>query len=760
MADQGWDAGRVYSTAVLARISDGDDRTELQQALFDFIQSYFRDGSFVYRDQLRANLLSSRPFLQVDVTDLLSYKENLAHKLMNTPQDILPLFEEAARASARRILLRSTGAEDAIPEIQVSLTNSGGEVINIRDLSSNKISQLVKVSGIVISASSLSCKATYVHIICKNCRASRILPVSGGLASLQLPRSCDAQVDVKDSTFQKCPLDPFIIDHDRSKFIDQQTLKLQEIPELIPVGELPRQILMSADRYLVNNCIPGTRVTVTGIYSVSSQKPSGRDNKSGAGAAAVRPPYLRVVGIEIQRGGMSREKPVFTPQEEQAFIELSRSPNIYERFAKSIAPQIKGHADIKKAVTCLLFGGSKRILPDGMRLRGDINVLLLGDPGTAKSQLLKFVERVSPIAIYTSGKGSSAAGLTASVIRDPSSREFYLEGGAMVLASGGVVCIDEFDKMREDDRVAIHEAMEQQTISIAKAGITTVLNSRTSVLAAANPIFGRYDDMRAPGDNIDFQTTVLSRFDMIFIIRDRHDEVLDRELAKHVLNVHMDRGANAPGAQTGQGSDSSSAIAAAALAAARNNEDLSIELMTNYIRFCKSKCAPRLTNDAAEALSSEYVNIRQGIRTRERDGGERSTIPITIRQLEAIIRITESLAKIQLSPVATAAHVAEAVRLFSKSTIDAANDLGNPGGNPNTGGNNTSMSKKLHAIENEIRKRIPIGSQMAYRRLVQETTRKLPDVTDDLVERAVMIMVRLEVLQFRGQRHLIARIKP
>lgn len=173
------------------------------------------------------------------------------------------------------------------------------------------------------------------------------------------------------------------------------------------------------------------------------------------------------------------------------------------------------------------MGGSKKILPDGLRLRGDINVLLLGDPGTAKSQLLKFVEKVAPVAVYTSGKGSSAAGLTASVQRDRASGDFYLEGGAMVLADGGVVCIDEFDKMRDEDRVAIHEAMEQQTISIAKAGITTILNSRTSVLAAANPVFGRYDDLKSPGENVDFQTTILSRFDMIFIVKDIHNEERD-----------------------------------------------------------------------------------------------------------------------------------------------------------------------------------------------------------------------------------------
>lgn len=217
---------------------------------------------------------------------------------------------------------------------------------------------------------------------------------------------------------------------------------------------------------------------------------------------------------------------------------MSRRPDLYNIMADCIAPSIYGNRDIKKAILCLLLGGSKKILPDGMKLRGDINVLLLGDPGTAKSQLLKFVERAAPIAIYTSGKGSSAAGLTASVQRDASTREFYLEGGAMVLADGGVVCIDEFDKMRDEDRVAIHEAMEQQTISIAKAGITTILNARTSVLAAANPIFGRYDDMKTPGENIDFQTTILSRFDMIFIVKDEHSREKDETMAKHVLGLH------------------------------------------------------------------------------------------------------------------------------------------------------------------------------------------------------------------------------
>jgi DNA replication licensing factor MCM5 len=297
-----------------------------------------------------------------------------------------------------------------------------------------------------------------------------------------------------------------------------------------------------------------------GIFSIYQNKAS--KNSSNGGAVAIRTPYLRAVGIRSDIDQAAKGNATFSEEEEQEFLELSRRPDIYNVMAACIAPSIYGHQDIKKSILCLLLGGSKKILPDGMKLRGDINVLLLGDPGTAKSQLLKFVEKAAPI----SGKGSSAAGLTASVQRDQSTREFYLEGGAMVLADGGVVCIDEFDKMRAEDRVAIHEAMEQQTISIAKAGITTILNARTSVLAAANPIFGRYDDMKTPGENIDFQTTILSRFDLIFIVKDVHSREKDEKMAKHVLGIQMN----------GRGADE------------MVESEIPIDKMRRYITYCKT----------------------------------------------------------------------------------------------------------------------------------------------------------------------------
>jgi DNA replication licensing factor MCM5 len=409
----------------------------------------------------------------------------------------------------------------------------------------------------------MSSKATELQIQCRNCLHTQTLPIIGGFAGVTLPRQCGRQRVPNDSA-EKCPLDPYFVIHEKSKFVDQQIIKLQEAPDQVPVGELPRHVLISADRYLTNRVVPGSRCTIMGIFSIYQSK--GSKNSKTGGAVAIRTPYLRAVGVQTDMDSTAKGSNVFTEEEEQEFLELSRRPDLYQVMADCIAPSIYGNRDIKKAILCLLLGGSKKILPDGMKLRGDINVLLLGDPGTAKSQLLKFVEKAAPISIYTSGKGSSAAGLTASVQRDASTREFYLEGGAMVLADGGVVCIDEFDKMRDEDRVAIHEAMEQQTISIAKAGITTILNARTSVLAAANPIFGRYDDMKTPGENIDFQTTILSRFDMIFIVRDEHTRDKDERIAKHVMGIHMG----------GRGLEE------------QVEGEVPVEKMRRYLSYCKS----------------------------------------------------------------------------------------------------------------------------------------------------------------------------
>ena len=464
-----------------------------------------------------------------------------------------------------------------------------------------------------------------------------------------------------------------------------------------------------------------------GVFDIYQSKGS---KNSSSSATAIRNPYLRAVGITSDLDHTTKGHAVVSDEEEQEFLEMSRRPDLYEQFTDCIAPSIYGNRDIKKAIACLLMGGSKKVLPDGMRLRGDINVLLLGDPGTAKSQLLKFVEKVAPIAIYTSGKGSSAAGLTASVQRDAGSRQFYLEGGAMVLADGGVVCIDEFDKMRDEDRVAIHEAMEQQTISIAKAGITTILNARTSVLAAANPLFGRYDDLKTPGENIDFQTTILSRFDMIFIVRDEHERGRDERMARHVMSIHMNGQAS--------GIDES------------ESAPIPVEKMKRYISYCKQRCAPRLSEAAAERLSSNFISLRTQLQRSESAAGARSTVPITVRQLEAIVRIAESLAKLALSPVANEQHVDEAIRLFLASTMDAATSGENSQYGPAAGaGGNRELMAEVNKVEEELRRRLPIGWSTSLGTLKREFVQGR-GYSEQALSRALLVLQRRETVQMRN----------
>lgn len=375
----------------------------------------------------------------------------------------------------------------------------------------------------------------------------------------------------------------------------------------------------------------------------------------------------------------------------------------------------------------MLFGGSRKHLPDGMRLRGDINVLLIGDPSVAKSQFLKMAVKLAPVAVYTSGKGSSAAGLTASVIKDPQTGEFRLEGGALVLADGGLVCIDEFDKMRETDRVAIHEAMEQQTISIAKAGITTILNSRTSVLAAANPRFGRYDDMKDPFENIDFQTTILSRFDMIFILRDLHNMKKDVNLAKHIINVHRKK----------------------PIIANKGETLISGEKLKKYIAYARGHKEPRLSKSAAEVLKNRYVTMRNMIAQKKKEVGK-VVIPITVRQLEAIIRLSESLAKMELSDHANADHVKEALRLFQVSTLYAAT------ANFGDGVGTADFQEKVKQAEAYLERRIAIGMIASYERVKIEMIKK-GIASENAIIKAIDVMAARGTFAFKNMRKTIER---
>lgn len=717
---------QVFGAQVLPGETPDDSLfNEITAEFRKFITEFRIANSFIYREQLRENLRIKSYYLRVNTEHLILYNEELNKKLSDDPGDIIPLFEAAITTVAKTLTMIDNDTpvnEREFPTCQLLLDLRANHT-PVRDLDLEHILKIVRVPGIIISALVLSLRATVVQLVCRNCKHLYRMRVPPGFGPIQLPTKC--QGNHIDDAREKCPPDPYVIVHDKLTFVDQQSLKLQEAPDMVPVGEMPRHIMLQADRYMTNQVVPGTRVTIVGVYSIYQLRQKGRE---GSGAVAIRNPYLRILGIQTDVDSTLGGGVVFSEEEEERFIQLLRHPNLYQEFTNSIAPSIYGNEDIKRAIACLLLGGLKKILPDGMRLRGDINVLLLGDPGTAKSQLLKFVEKIAPISVYTSGKGSSAAGLTASVQRDPTTRDFYLEGGAMVLADGGVVCIDEFDKMRDEDRVAIHEAMEQQTISIAKAGITTVLNLRTLVLAAANPIFGRYDDMKLPGENIDFQTTILSRFDMIFIVKDVHNELRDILIAEHVMNVHT---GNQRQNQESEG-------------------EIPGDLMKRYIQYCKLKCAPRLSAEALERLSSHFVQIRHQLQVSELEQNERLLIPITVRQLEAIIRITELLAKLTLSPVATEEHVEEAIRLFTASTMNAVEQ----GVGLGTSGKDNA---EIRRAQDEICKRLPMG----WSTNIATLRRDLVDrglISNEALNRALYVMERYEQIKFRHQGQNVLRV--
>eukprot|EP00442_Polarella_glacialis_P058701 CAMPEP_0115067386 /NCGR_PEP_ID=MMETSP0227-20121206/11359_1 /TAXON_ID=89957 /ORGANISM="Polarella glacialis, Strain CCMP 1383" /LENGTH=749 /DNA_ID=CAMNT_0002453443 /DNA_START=81 /DNA_END=2330 /DNA_ORIENTATION=+ len=725
-------------------IRDGDYRVEpdvVVNKFKKFIREFAYNGASTgninittlkYREQLQQNCRAGFYKLELSLNDLSANEDGevLAFNLMSSPTEFVPLCERALQDLYYEIVRKDDESmPEKAPVIQLELRSDADldgtlgtmKPKMIRDLTSDQVEKLVVIQGIVTSVKMPRSKARKIILKCSTCENVKEITVNAGFCAAHIPSACDGN-GMRAGQMEKCPPNPFVVVGDLCEHEGDQAIRLQELPEHVPVGEMPRSIDLCAHLYHVDECSPGTRLTAIGIFcatehSMGDKMSSGRKG----GTSTVKYSYIQTLGLQTATGNKGTLD--ISPEEEERFNALAKDPNIRDMVHRSIAPAICASSkdvvdDVKRAVASLLFGGSRKRLPDGTRMRGDINMLLLGDPGTAKSQFLKFAHQAAPIAVYTSGKGSSAAGLTAAIVRDGDG--FTLEGGAMVLADGGIVCIDEFDKMDVKDRVAIHEAMEQQTISIAKAGITTMLNTRCSVLAAANPRFGTYDDLSNTADQMDFETTILSRFDMMFLVRDVRDEVRDYNLAKHLLSLH------------------SGAVQE------EQKGPLSVTELRKYISYCRAKCAPRITPEAMEVLKNHYVTIRKAMKS------ERATIPITVRQLEAIVRISESLAKMELREDADVSHVEEALRMFTVSTLDSANRDRN-----GVGIDILSEEEKKELVEAEevVRRIIPRGGRK-NKFLLESQLVSLGGVTEQMARRAVHLMTRRGELEEKANNTL------
>jgi len=610
------------------------EEVHTKSALADKVKEFltqYKDpaGSFSYVEQIDQMVVKQTTYIVVDFNDLVSVPF-IESKFRESPDEILTAFRKAIFEMLKE--RNPEYAEKIEHNIRARIANFPGER-SLRQINSDVITKMISVSGMVVRASEVKPLAKELTYKCLDNHVSQFTLLDG--MSLDKAVKCQSP---------KCPHTNLAIVAEESRFIDFQIVRLQELPEDLPPGQLPHYVNVSMKQDLVDYARPGDRIVLTGIVRIEQERVSGIKQSE---SALYR---LRVDGVNVEfiggRGTKSSrrtEREEISPDEEKIIRTLSKNPDIYDRLISSFAPHIRGHEIFKEAILLLIVGSTQRVLSDGSKVRGDINVFLVGDPGTAKSEMLKFCSRIAPRGLYTSGRGSTAAGLTAAVVRDASGI-FMLEAGAVVLGDQGLVCIDEFDKMRPEDRSALHEVMEQQSASIAKGGIVATLNARTSILAAANPMFGKYDPFKNLTENVNLPIPLLTRFDLIFIVRDIPEQEKDRQIAQHILSQHGT-----------SGTDTTSLI--------------DVEILTKYLAYAKQN-DPILTKEAENKIMEFYLKMRSV----EGEDKEKM-ITITPRQLEGLIRLSTARARILLKNQVEEDDADRAIYLFNEMLKNAGIDV-------------------------------------------------------------------------------------
>jgi DNA replication licensing factor MCM3 len=600
--------------------------------------------------------------LVVNIDHVRDHNPELAEGLLFDPFDYTLAFNHALKKIVETVNGVRPDQKDPDTLFYCAWAGSFGlNACNPRTLSSHQLNHMVSIEGIVTRTSLIRPKVVKsVHYNeTKNIfhfREYRDQTMTNG----QTTSSVYPQEDDNGN--------PIITEYGFCTYRDHQTISIQEMPERAPAGQLPRGVDVILDDDLVDKVKPGDRIQLVGIF-----RTLGNRNTNHNSALFKTVVLANNIVLLSSKAGGGVAAATITDTDIRNINKIAKKKNLFELLSQSLAPSIYGHDYIKKAILLMLLGGMEKNLENGTHLRGDINILMVGDPSTAKSQLLRFVLNTAPLAIATTGRGSSGVGLTAAVTSDKETGERRLEAGAMVMADRGVVCIDEFDKMSDIDRVAIHEVMEQQTVTIAKAGIHTSLNARCSVIAAANPVFGQYDTHKDPHKNIALPDSLLSRFDLLFVVTDDIEDTRDRQVSEHVLRMHRYR---QPGTDEGAPvrENTSQALGVALQSqgdsqgptevyekfdamlhagvtlttgrgANKRHEVLSIPFMKKYIQYAKTRIRPVLTQEASDRIADIYV----GLRNDEMEGNQRRTSPLTVRTLETIIRLATAHAKARLS---------------------------------------------------------------------------------------------------------------